>query len=107
MHGALVAPTLHHSTLLRVVFLVIGGVGILAYAYRAFLARFVIPIHDYTVAEVRRPNPATLEVSLDPAREPLGFVPGQFVWCSPSAVRRAGSGTRSRSRANRRNAGSR
>jgi FAD binding domain-containing protein len=32
-----------------------------------------------TVAEVRRPNDTTVEVSLDPEGDPLGFRPGQFV----------------------------
>jgi hypothetical protein len=57
--GALVAPTFHSSTLLRVTYLAIGGVGIVAYAYRELFARFVIPAHDYTVSEVRRPNDVT------------------------------------------------
>jgi predicted ferric reductase len=78
-HGALVDPVLRESTLLRVVFFVAGGTGILAYLYRELLARFVVPIHEYTVAEVRHPNDSTLEVSLEPSGQPLRFVPGQFV----------------------------
>jgi predicted ferric reductase len=78
-HGALVAPALHASTLLLVTYLAVGGTGVTAYAYRELFARFVIPAHDYTVSEVRRPNETTTEVSLRPVREPLAFVPGQFV----------------------------
>ena len=78
-HGALVAPALHSSTLLRVTYLAIGGTGVAAYAYRELFARFVIPVHDYTVSEVQRPNDTTIGVSLEPVREPLAFVPGQFV----------------------------
>jgi predicted ferric reductase len=78
-HGALVAPALHSSTLLRVTYLAVGGTGIAAYAYRELFARFVMPVHDYTVSEVRRPNDTTTEVSLEPVRDPLAFVPGQFV----------------------------
>jgi predicted ferric reductase len=79
-HGALVDPVLHASTLLRVVHFFVGGVGVAAYLYRELFARFVVPIYDYRVAEVRRPNDTMLEVSLDPVRVPLGFVPGQFVF---------------------------
>jgi predicted ferric reductase len=79
-HGALVSPALHASTLLRVVYFTVGGIGIAAYAYRELFARFVVPAYDYTVAEARRPNDQTLEVSLEPTREPLSFVPGQFVF---------------------------
>jgi predicted ferric reductase len=78
-HGALVAPALHSSTLLRVTYLAVGGTGIAAYAYRELLARFVMPVYEYTVDEVRRPNDTTTEVSLVPMRDPLAFVPGQFV----------------------------
>ena len=78
-HGALVDPVLHRSTLLRVVYLIVGGVGVAAYLYRELLARYVLPIYDYTVAEVRRPNDTTVELSLDPLGEPLSFKPGQFV----------------------------
>jgi predicted ferric reductase len=78
-HGALVAPALHASALLRITYLVIGGTGVAAYVYRELFARFVVPAHDYTVSDVRRPNETTTEVSLEPVREPLAFVPGQFV----------------------------
>jgi predicted ferric reductase len=78
-HGTIVAPALHSSTLLRVTYLTIGGAGIAAYAYRELLARFVVPTHDYTVSEVRRPTDTTIDVSLEPVRDPLAFVPGQFV----------------------------
>jgi len=78
-HGALVAPALHASMLLRVTYLAVGGTGVAAYAYRELFARFVVPAHDYTVNDVRRPNETTTEVSLEPVREPLAFVPGQFV----------------------------
>jgi predicted ferric reductase len=79
VHGALVAPALHSSTLLRVTYLTVGGTGVAAYAYRELFARFVVPAHDYTVSDVRRPNETTTEVSLEPVRDPLVFVPGQFV----------------------------
>jgi predicted ferric reductase len=78
-HGAVVAPTLHSSPLLRFAYLAIGGTGVAAYGYRELFARFVVPAHNYTVSEVRRPNDSTTEVSLEPVRDPLVFVPGQFV----------------------------
>jgi predicted ferric reductase len=78
-HGALVAPALHASTLLRVVYLTIGGLGAAAYVYRELFARFFVPTHDYTVSDIQRPNDTTTDISLEPVREPLAFVPGQFV----------------------------
>jgi predicted ferric reductase len=79
-HGALVDPALHTSTLLRAVFFTTGGIGIAAYVYRELFARFVVPVYDYTVADIQRPTDATLEVALEPVRTPLSFRSGQFVF---------------------------
>ena len=78
-HAAIVDPVLHRSPLLRVLFFVVGGTGIAAYLYRELLARYVISIYDYAVAEVRRPNATALEVALEPLGKQLSFTPGQFV----------------------------
>ena len=80
VHATIVDPVLRHSVLLRVAFLIVGAVGTIAYLYRELLARYVIPIYDYTVADVRRPNQTTLEVALAPVRKQLTFAPGQFVF---------------------------
>ena len=80
VHATIVDPVLRDSVLLRVVFLIVGAVGTIAYLYRELLARYVIPIYDYTVADVRRPNKTTVEVGLAPVRKQLTFAPGQFVF---------------------------
>ena len=80
VHATIVDPVLRQSVLLRVAFLIVGAVGTIAYLYRELLARYVIPIYDYTVADVRRPNKTTVEVGLSPVRTQLTFVPGQFVF---------------------------
>ena len=79
VHGALVDPVLHDSDLLKAAYLVVGAIGIAA-LYRELLARFFIPVHDYYVAEIQRPNDTTLEVSLEPVHSSLEFAPGQFVF---------------------------
>ena len=80
VHGAIVDPVLHRSGLLRAVFLTVGTVGVIAYAYRELFARYFVPIYDYTVEEVGRPNSATLDVVLAPVDKPLSFEAGQFVF---------------------------
>jgi predicted ferric reductase len=80
VHGAIVDPVLRQSGLLRVAFLVVGTIGALAYLYRELLARYVVPIYDYTVANVQRPNDTTVDVTLTPMRQQLTFAPGQFVF---------------------------
>ncbi len=80
IHGGLVDPVLPESATLRIAFFLIGGVGFLAYVYRELLARFFIPVHDYTVAKVERPDETTVDVTLEPAGRPLTFRPGQFIF---------------------------
>jgi len=80
VHATIVDPVLRQSLLLRVAFLIVGAAGTIAYLYRELLARYVIPIYDYTVADVRRPNKTTVEVGLVPVRKQLSFAPGQFVF---------------------------
>jgi predicted ferric reductase len=80
VHATIVDPVLRQSSLLRVAFLIVGAAGTIAYLYRELLARYVIPIYDYTVADVRRPNKTTVEVALAPIRKQLTFAPGQFVF---------------------------
>jgi predicted ferric reductase len=80
VHGAIVDPVLRDSALLRVAFLTVGAAGTIAYLYRELLARYVVPIYDYTVADIHRPNKTTLEVTLTPVHKQLTFAPGQFVF---------------------------
>jgi predicted ferric reductase len=78
-HALIVDPVLHRSTPLRVVFIVVGAIGIVAYVYREFFARFFIPVHGYTVSSVTPVSDTSLAVRLAPQRERLQFTPGQFV----------------------------
>jgi predicted ferric reductase len=78
-HGAIVDPTLRHSTVLRVAYVLVGIVGVGAYLYRELLAPHVVPAYDYTVNAVRRLSERTAEIALDPIGERLAFRPGQFV----------------------------
>ena len=79
-HAAIVDPVLRRSTTLLVAFVVVGAIGILAYAYRELFARFFVPVYDYSVSSVRRLNESTIEVVLEPVRVALPFVAGQFVF---------------------------
>ncbi len=85
-HGAIIDPVLKASTTLRVTYLVVGGIGIVAYIYRELFARFVVPIYDYTVADVKRPNDTTIDVFLKPVGRSLSFEPGQFLFLAFGGV---------------------
>ena len=66
------------SSLLRWSYLVVGGVGVGAYAYRELLARYFVPVHDYEVAGVRPIGSDLLELEFRPLGRRFAFVPGQF-----------------------------
>jgi predicted ferric reductase len=78
-HGAIVAPTLRHSTPIRVAFVATGIAGLLAYLYRELLAGYFLPNYGYVVASVRRLGRSVIEVDLDPVRGEFSFTPGQFI----------------------------
>ncbi len=86
VHGALLDPVLKVSPPLKIMYLTIGGIGIAAYIYREVFARFVVPIYDYKVSEVKRPNEHTLDVFLEPVGPALKFAPGQFVFLTFGGV---------------------
>jgi len=78
-HAAIVAPTLRHSTPIRVAFIVTGAIGLLAYVYRELLARYFVPTYGFRVDSVRRLSQSDIEIGLDPVRGEFSFTPGQFV----------------------------
>jgi predicted ferric reductase len=80
IHATIVDPVLHRSALLRIEFAALGVAGMTAYVYRELIARRVVPIYDYEVADVRRLNETTLDVGLDPVGVKLAFAPGQFIF---------------------------
>ena len=80
VHGLVVDPVLRESATLYWTYLTIGVLGLLAYVYRELLARYVVPIYDYAVVEVARPNDSTIDVSLEPQGRALSFTPGQFIF---------------------------
>ena len=86
VHGLLVDPVLKVSVPLKATYLVVGGIGIAAYVYRELFARLVVPVYDYTVADVQRPNEMTADVFLQPAGRPLSFEPGQFIFLAFGGV---------------------
>ena len=87
LHAAIVDPVLHRSPVLRVVFLAVGTVGIVAYLYREVLARYFVPIYDYTVANVGRLNHTTLERDPRPGAQ-VGLVRAWAVRVSRAGRRR-------------------
>jgi hypothetical protein len=98
IHGAIVDPVMRSSSVIRAAFVVVGVIGVGAYAYRELLARYFVPVYEYTVgsstgsASARSRSRSTPLASGSPSNQASSS-------CWPSAARAPGSATRSRSRA--------
>ncbi len=82
VHGALVDPLLQASAPLQVTYLIIGGIGLLAYVYQELVARLIARPGAYVVRQVARLGSDTLDVTLAAVTAPLAVRPGQFLFVS-------------------------
>ena len=81
IHGLALDPIIRASTPLRVVYLTVGTVGVLAYAYDELIRRRREPRAPYIVTRVERPSPAILDVTLTPTGPDSPSVTGgRFVY---------------------------
>jgi predicted ferric reductase len=77
VHG-LLDGTMFGSAVLRVTYVVAGGIGLLVYVYRELVARHLTALHDYQVATATAVGTGLTEIALLPLGRPLRFKPGQF-----------------------------
>jgi len=82
VHGALVDPLLRASAPLQVTYLIIGGIGLLAYVYQELVARLIARPGAYVVRQVERLAGETLDVTLAAVTAPIAVRPGQFLFVS-------------------------
>lgn len=79
-HGLLVDRVVGASVLLKVVYLVIGMLGVGSYLYDELLMRRLLPTADYTVTTVTRPTDNIVEMLLTPTGRAMTPRAGQFVF---------------------------
>jgi len=77
-HGIADATAFDGAPVLRRSYVVVGGIGLVFYAYRELLARRGHGLRDYQVSTVEVVGHGMTEVSLRPLGRPLRYVPGQF-----------------------------
>lgn len=80
LHGLLLDRVIAGSGLLKVVYLVIGGAGMAAYAYTELVMRRRVPRGDYTVARITRLSEQVLELHLTPVARRVTPAAGQFIF---------------------------
>lgn len=79
-HGLLLDAVIADSILLTVLYFMIGGAGLAAYAYEELVMRRRAPGGDYTIDRIDRPLPQVLELHLLPVHERMSLTAGQFVF---------------------------
>jgi predicted ferric reductase len=80
VHGLLQDRSLDRSAVLKISYLAVCALGVLTYLYRELLMRYFLPEFAHTVDLVERPTPTLLIVTLNPHRDPVRLVPGQYVY---------------------------
>lgn len=80
VHGILIPSDISAYAPLKTMMLIYVVAGLLAYAYRSLFARWLVPTHAYTVAQVRKLNNSVVEISMNPTGKALSFEPGQFIF---------------------------
>jgi predicted ferric reductase len=80
VHGLLLDQVIASSLVLRVVFLVVGSVGLSCYLYEELLMRRLLPTADYTVTGVTHPAEDIVELRLTPVGTGITPQAGQFVF---------------------------
>ena len=88
VHGLAIDDVIAHSTLLRVIFVAMGTVSLVSYAYAELIMRHRVPTTGAAVSTVERPTSDITDVVLT-CDQPLAVTPGQFAF-----VRFAGRGWR-------------
>ncbi|GLY90529.1 ferredoxin reductase family protein [Actinoallomurus iriomotensis] len=82
VHGWLLDQVLAGSVVLRVIYLIISGVGVIAYGYDELVLRRRAPVADYVIKDVLRPGPQVTDIMLTPTGTGSPLRGGQFVYLS-------------------------
>lgn len=80
VHGLILDRVIAASPLLWTAYLLIGGTGVLAYAYDELVMRRRAPEADYVIDRVGRPSDQILELELAPTGKKILPRGGQFVF---------------------------
>ena len=81
VHGWMLDHIIGGSTALKVIYVLMGAVGMAAYGYDELIRRHRAPQAGYTVRSVRRPAPGVVDVTLAPTGQArLPVEGGQFVY---------------------------
>lgn len=80
LHGLFVDRVTAGSGLLKTVYLAVGVIGMVSYAYEELIMRRRLPTGDYTIERVARPAAGILELHLAPVSNRLHPRAGQFIF---------------------------
>jgi predicted ferric reductase len=82
LHSFFIPSDISRNPILRIYMLALVGMGMIAFIYRAILAKFFAKYFEYSVEEVKILAENVVEIIMSPKGKRINFTPGQFVFVS-------------------------
>lgn len=82
LHSFFIQSDISRDLMLRFYMFVLSSAGIIAFVYRAILAKFLVKYFEYVVENVKILAENVVEIEMRPKNKRMNFVPGQFVFVS-------------------------
>jgi predicted ferric reductase len=82
LHSFFIPSDISQNIILRIYIMTLAGIGIIAFIYRAVLAKFFVKYFEYSVEEVKILAKNLVEITMSPKGKRINFTPGQFVFVS-------------------------
>lgn len=82
LHGFLINSDISRFLPLRIYMFSLGAIGLAIYFYRAVFGFWLVKRSRYIVQDVRFLGEKVVEIEMSPQRNPIVFIPGQFIFIS-------------------------
>jgi len=82
LHSFFIPSDISRDPILRIYILALAGMGIIAFIYRAVLAKFFVRYFEYSVEKVKILAENVVEIIMSAKGKRINFTPGQFVFVS-------------------------
>ncbi len=80
LHSFMVRSDISTSFFLWSYMLALAGIGSVSFVYRTLLGRLLVKRFEYIVADVRQISGGIIEISMEPIKKAVTFLPGQFIF---------------------------
>lgn len=82
LHIWFISSDISNNLPLRIYILGISVAGLITFIYKSILGRWLVPQRNFIVSKLTKLNKQVWEISLEPVKNKLNFLPGQYVFVS-------------------------